>query len=221
MPTEDLVQPTMGQCAITGKMVPEDELVTIHGQRVCAEGKAILLERLKAGETLPGELERPTIIRRFGCIVLDGIILAVPSFFIGMVFSVGTFATGPGRSQDQAVAMFVIISFVTQTLQLLYFGLLHGSRGQTVGKMAGGIIVVNRDGSPISMGSAFARSFAYTGIGYLNVIAILVQSPAFVLVAGGLVAVYGLANVLFALLDRNQQRSLHDRLADTRVVMKP
>jgi len=55
MATELSAPPGMGRCEVTGQVVPEDELVLIHGQRVCAEGKAILLERLKAGEAMPGE----------------------------------------------------------------------------------------------------------------------------------------------------------------------
>jgi len=39
----------MGKCSVTGKSYPEDELVTFQGQLVSAEGKQILLDRLRIG----------------------------------------------------------------------------------------------------------------------------------------------------------------------------
>ena len=36
----------MVQCQMTGRMVPADEVVTIQGYTVGAEGKQILLEKL-------------------------------------------------------------------------------------------------------------------------------------------------------------------------------
>ncbi len=149
----------MGQCAVTGSIVPEDELVTIQGQRVCAEGKAILLEHLRAGVALPGELERPTVLRRFGCIFVDGIIMGVAGAIIG---GVAGGAMGVGGTRVGGIAFVATISLLTNTFTLLYFALMHGSRGQTVGKMAGKLVVVNLDGSPIGMRTAFARALAYS-----------------------------------------------------------
>lgn len=37
-------------CEVTGKIVPEDELVRFQGKRVCMEGKQILLDRIMRGE---------------------------------------------------------------------------------------------------------------------------------------------------------------------------
>jgi uncharacterized RDD family membrane protein YckC len=204
----------MGQCAVTGKMVPEDELVTIQGKCVCAEGKAILLERLRAGETMPGELERPTVLRRFGCSFLDGLILGVPSALIGAAVGFGAMAGGSGE-----VGVVVLVTAVLQTAYIAYFTLMHGSRGQSVGKIAGKLIVVNLDGSPITMGTAFTRALAYHGPGYLNAVALLLSAEA-AGITNISVSGYLLANVLFALFDRGQQRALHDRIAGTRVVVK-
>jgi hypothetical protein len=58
MTTDPMIPPGMGRCEVTGKLVPEDELVELNGQRVCAEGKAILLERLTSGESA-GENDAP------------------------------------------------------------------------------------------------------------------------------------------------------------------
>ena len=40
----------MVQCAITGQWVPDDEIITLQGHRVCADGKLELLERLRSGQ---------------------------------------------------------------------------------------------------------------------------------------------------------------------------
>lgn len=211
MSTEDVTQaPALGQCSITGKMVPEDELVTIQGHRVCAEGKAILLERLKSGEALPGEREKPTVLRRFGCILLDGLIIGVPFAIINAIVG-----NGPG-----SYVVVGLVALVSTTVQIVYFGQMHGSGGQTLGKKAGKLVVVNLDGTPVTPGTAYTRALAYAGPGYLSGVAALAGIPVLVAVAGLIVGVWGLCNTLFALFDRNMQRALHDRIAGTRVVEK-
>ncbi len=207
-------QPGMAQCSVTGKFVPEDELVTIQGQRVCAEGKAILLERLKSGETMPGELEKPTVIRRFGSIFLDGLLIGVPSAIASGVLAAGT-------PEDQLPVTLGIVTLVSTAVAVLYFGAMHASRGQTVGKMAGKIVVVNNsDGSKISAGTAYIRALAYSGPSFITGLAYFTNNDSALLIANGFVSIYGIANILFALFDRSRQRSLHDRIAGTRVVNK-
>ena len=95
---------------------------------------------------------------------------------------------------------------------------MHAARGQTVGKIAGKLRVVNLDGSPITSGQAYIRAIAYVGIGYLSAAAIMLRLPTFIMVASVVAGIYGLANLLFALFDFNQQRALHDRIAGTRVI---
>jgi uncharacterized RDD family membrane protein YckC len=202
----------MGQCAMTGKMVPEDELVEIQGQRVCAEGKAILMARLASGEALPGEADHPTVLRRFGCIFLDAIIVGIP---IGIASAVGAATT---RADPIVTGM---ISIAGVGLQVAYFGAMHGNGGQTLGKKAGHELVVNLDGSPITPSTAFIRALAYCGPGILSGISILTGNPAVTIAAGLIVGGWGLANILCALFDSKMQRSLHDRIAGTRVIMKP
>ena len=206
----DSNQPRMAQCSITGKMVPEDELVTIQGQQVCAEGKAILLERLKSGEALPGEKEKPTALRRFSCIFVDGLILGVPFAVINAVIG-----HTPGAYFDLG-----LVAILSTSIQIIYFGQMHASGGQTLGKKAGKLVVVNLDGSPISGGTAYLRAAAYAGPNYLSAIALLVGAQPLVGLAGLLVGVWGISDVIFALVDRTRQRSLHDRIAGTRVVEK-
>ncbi len=211
----EVIPPGLGRCDVTGKLVPEDELVEINGQRVCAEGKAILLERLQAGEGLPGEAERPTVIRRFGCILLDGIILAVPSFLVTMVGGFVAASMGAGEPSNIVTGGAQIFAVAISTV---YFTLMHGTGGRTVGKMAGKLRVVRIDGQPMDMRTAFVRAMAYQGIQVLSGLLMMIHPIAGA--AGSIiVGIYGLANVITALVDSHQQRAIHDRIAGTRVIM--
>jgi uncharacterized RDD family membrane protein YckC len=208
----------MGRCQVTGKIVPEDELVEINGQRVCAEGKAILLERLQAGEVLPGEGERPGVLRRFGCSFLDGIILAVPSLGIGIV--AGLMAAGAGA----AGASGELSNIVTGLAQILavaigvaYFTFMHGTYGRSLGKMAGKLRVVRMDGQPMDMKTAFIRAMAYQGIQVLTGVLVMIH-PTIGAVGSILFYIYAMVNVVVALMDRHMQRAIHDRIAGTRVI---
>jgi uncharacterized RDD family membrane protein YckC len=200
----------MAQCTVTGKMVPEDELVAIQGHRVCAEGKAILLDRLKSGESLPDERVKPSVWRRFCCIFVDGLIIGVPFAILSAIVN---------RGHDGYVIA-GSISLLTTVVQIVYFGQMHASSGQTVGKKAGKLVVVNVDGSPITTGTAYVRALAYCGPGLLSGLATLAGIPALLVGATLVVSAWGLIDVIMALVDRQMQRSLHDRIAGTRVVEK-
>ena len=200
--------PQLAPCSVTGKMVPEDELVTFQGQRVCAEGKAILLERLQAGEGLPGEFKRPTVLRRFGCIFLDGLIVVLP-----LAILTGIVAGTSGSMQIGGA-----ISLLAVCVEIVYFGQMHASGGQTVGKKAGKLKVVNLDGSAISTKTAYVRAVAYIGPGALTALATIAGSVPLIGIANGVVGLYALANTLAALFDSKRQRALHDHIAGTRVI---
>jgi len=199
---------------MTGQVVPEDELVLLNGKRVCAEGKAILLEQMKAGEA-PGETERPSDIRRFGCMILDNIILGVPFLILNFAV-VGVAAAGSTAGVDlTAGAIQLINSFVA----VAYFTLMHGTRSQTLGKMAGKLKVVRMDGLPMDMTTAFIRALAYTGINLIPAILIFFSLSAIVTIGiNGMIVIYAFVNAIMALVDRANQRTLHDRIAGTRVV---
>jgi uncharacterized RDD family membrane protein YckC len=212
------VPPGMGRCEVTGKIVPADELVVLGGQTVCAEGKAILLERMKAGEAMPGEAERPTVLRRFGCMLLDGLILWVPAAIVGVV----TGALGAGGAAASMTSAMIVIGLgqlLIVAIYVGYFGIMHGTRAQTVGKMAGSLKVVRLDGKPMDMQTGFIRAIAYQGPSVIPAIAIMIGNPIIQMAASIAVSVYALANLLVALFDRHQQRAIHDRIAGTRVIL--
>ena len=200
----------MAQCSVTGKFVPEDELVTIQGQRVCAEGKAILLDRLRSGEAMPGELEKPTVLRRFGAIFLDGLIFTIPFAILGAIL---------GASGNLAILESGVLTLASTAASVLYLGALHARDGQTLGKKAAKLRVVNNsDGSAITTGTAFSRALLYAGPSFVSGFMEMTRNEGAILIAAALVGVWGIANVLFALFDRDRQRALHDRIVGTRVI---
>lgn len=210
-----------GRCEITGKVVPEDELVTLNGQRVCAEGKQILLERLKAGEAVPGELERPSVLLRFACWFIDGIIVAVPSLIIYVLALLGFGVAMTAGATAEPTLFMGITSVAVQCLAICYFGLMHGLRGQTLGKMAGKIKVVRMDDRPMDLKTGFIRALAYDGPSVLVGIAVIARALTLVQGINIVVGLYVIVNAVAALVDRNTQRAIHDRIAGTRVVKIP
>ncbi|MFA9479886.1 RDD family protein [Phycisphaerales bacterium AB-hyl4] len=231
---EELAQPaaepgTFVRCDVTGEELPIDETVVLHGYRVGPAGKQTLMQRMEAGEALPGELVRPTVLRRFGCMFVDGIlmyivaiVIMIPVFVMAGLGMADIFTDeyqNPGEIIITGVA-----TLLTTTAGVLYFTLMHGYYGQSVGKMAGRVKLVNEDGNPISMKQAFWRAMIYTGINYLPALAMLAAMVhAMVAEAASMalnlaVAAFFIVNVIFALLDRQQQRAVHDRLTGTRVV---
>lgn len=212
------------KCDVTGKIVPEDETVVISGKRVCAEGKQILLERLRSGQLMPGELEKPSVGRRFLGSLVDNIIMGAAGGIIG---GVGGLAIGSlSLSATMAASAQSSLQALAGVMALVYFGAMHASRGQTVGKIACKMKVVKQDGSPIDSGIAFRRSLFYAGPqviasigGALAVMAAGMAGAVVIMILSGAVMAYGLANVISALVDSDQQRALHDRLAGTRVIV--
>ena len=215
--------PAMAQCSVTGTWHPQDELVSFQGQLVSAAGKQILLDRLATGADAPGERTRPTVMRRFGCIFADSLLLEIvryallPAFGLPLVQPIGP-------EQLKQVWPQALIAVMLAVVVILYFGLMHGLKGRSLGKMAGKLRVVNLDGSPISMGKAFARAVAYGAGGLLMTVGLILfavtHSKPLMYGAIALGSVWGLTDSICALVDSRRQRSLHDLICDTRVVQE-
>jgi uncharacterized RDD family membrane protein YckC len=216
----------MAQCSITKKWFPEDELVTFQGQIVSAEGKQILLDRLHTGVEASDEFVRPTVWRRFGCIFLDGIVLAVPIMFFE--FAVMSLAISDfGRAIQSATTaqrigigydIMAIAYLALGIIEIAYFSVLHGWKGRTVGKMAGNLKVINMDGANVSWKKATARAFAYVGCIFIYPIAALFGNALTLGIAALLVAAWALTDIILGLVDTQFQRTLHDRICGTRVI---
>ena len=215
--------PGMVQCDITGQWVPEHETITLQGYRVGADGKVELLERLRSGQLAPGELEPPGIFRRLVCLMVDGFILNVVSTILFVLATgrtlLGVAAGGTGMAAFKYALL--VAELATGIVALAYYTLGHGLRGQTLGKMAGSTKVVNRDGSDISMTTAFLRALYYYGpVTVLGVIgAVLVAADLLPASIGPLAYLYILTSAVMAAVDSGQQLAIHDRLAGTRVIL--
>ena len=220
----------VAQCTVTGTWHPTDDLVNFQGQLVCAEGKQILLDRIMAGESPTLMAGRPSVLRRFGCIFMDYLLVVLPIVIFQIIMELEFFKphanlTLQEKFRHNAIfpGIFGPIIFI---IMLCYFAILHSRYGKSVGKMAGHLRVINLNGSPISRRTAWIRSLAFVWTHLANGMIILIS--IFVLphrIAAICIAMTGLltlswlmAEVISALTDVQMQRTLHDRIAGTRVI---
>ena len=116
----------------------------------------------------------------------------------------------------------IIVAIIGLAVAILYFGLLHGWKGQSLGKMVGNMRVINMDGTPISKRKAFARALAYMFgsalMALAMIIGVLAKDMTFLAVGVALGYIWVLADYILALVDTRMQRSLHDRICGTRVI---
>jgi uncharacterized RDD family membrane protein YckC len=249
-------------CEVTGRVLPADLLVQFQGKWVGPEGKQILLERMQSGEPIEGTgLQRPGFWRRFGCIVVDWLIIWAVDIVISMIMGIlmltylGDRTFGSGGSGAAPVVrplpmtgwylvLSICMTILSYGLLIMYFAYFHYRWGQTIGKRVGRIKVVSMDGSPITFGCALKRSVLYL-IPVLVFLVINIYGWFWGLVLikpGGSPMTktnefmqFGIVSlVVFAasfawwitdrivlLADPRMQRSLHDRLAGTRVIRLP
>lgn len=107
-------------------------------------------------ETIDGKVDAKTVVsfwRRWGAYVIDASFLLAPvSLFTSMMFSRQLFSIGNYS---------IIFGFI---LFLLYFGIMNSkiTKGQTLGKMALQVKVVDKDGNSLSVSKSFLRAFIFT-----------------------------------------------------------
>lgn len=89
--------------------------------------------------------EQDVILPRVGAFIIDHVVSFVVAVAIGLVFGLATGSSG-------AIYLGVLIGVFG------YFIVLEGLTGQTLGKMAFGVIVVKSDGSAIGFGDAAIRN---------------------------------------------------------------
>jgi len=209
--------PEMVTCEVTGDAVPADETVTLHGKRVGARGKQILIERLETGQKIDDRPEAPSFGQRFGASFLDGIIVALFSGALGLA---GGLLLAQSQSSLDAVRFGAIFQLIGVAIGVAYFTFQHAANGQTVGKRVAKTRAVMLDGSPMWMGSAFVRALAFTGVQALMPLLLLIGGVGIAAAAGIVnivVVVYLLANAI-TVLASSDKRALHDMIAGTRVI---
>lgn len=200
------------QCDITGRWLPESETIVLDGFRVGAEGKAELLERLRTGRAMPGQVDRPSLLRRFACTLVDYVIM-----WVLLNVSMAALAAVLVGSE-----WFV---FLAVLVMMAYVGFMHGAFGRTLGKMLGRTRVVKLDSSPIDMQTAMLRMLyllAPIPLGTLVfIIGTKMINPVLIFVGVSIISLggfYALVSAIVAALDGEKQRAIHDLLAGTRVI---
>ncbi len=183
-------------CSECGKMFSPDDVIRYGDRAVCAACKPAFTQKLKEGATTDvGTMDYASFWTRFAAKFLDGIIMQVVNFVLGMVIGLAMAATA--KSPEGQAAMLVVIYVVSFLLDIAYKAFFIGAFGATPGKMAVKIKVVNPDGSRVSYPKAIGRALAE----YLS-------------------AVICLIGYIMAAFDE-EKRSLHDRICSTRVVRNP
>jgi uncharacterized RDD family membrane protein YckC len=132
---------------------------------------------------------------RFVAYVIDAIVLIVAGSIVSGIFFGSLFSSFQGEFTDINWAMYSMANFVNVAMGWLYFSLLESSDKQaTLGKMAVGVKVVDRNGQQVSFARATGRYFSK--------------------ILSGLIFLIGF---IMAGFDSRKQ-ALHDKIADTFVV---
>ena len=175
-------------CSRCGAEFCTDCLVDMQGVPYCATCKAEQLLDIRSGvdRTL---LDYASIGRRFLAQILDGFILAIPMMFIAFVM-VGVMAV----TKNMNPGLFNLWYLFPASIGIVYNALMLISRGQTVGKIALKIKVVNADGTDITKGQAWGREVTRALLNFLYIVDYI---PVFF---------------------TNERTTLHDMAARTRVV---
>lgn len=89
--------------------------------------------------------------QRFANYLVDQIIMVVAAIGIDLFRSVNTFGESSGAFDFAGI-------FIGWIIALVYYTLMEGSTGKTVGKYVTGTRALTDDGEPLDMGKAFVRS---------------------------------------------------------------
>ncbi|MBN2688754.1 MAG: RDD family protein [Deltaproteobacteria bacterium] len=134
--------------------------------------------------------------RRSVAFMIDKCILFVISI---LLMASGSFITGASIPLDPdeiaaAGPIFMAYYGTMIVLNIVYFTYFHGATGQTPGKMALGLKVIQQTGAPMTFGVAFLRSIGY--------------------IISGLILDLGFAWIAFD----GRKRGWHDMIASTYVI---
>jgi uncharacterized RDD family membrane protein YckC len=182
-------------CAVSGRMMPKAEMVRFGDIYVAPEHRDTYLQRMREGATEHTALKYGSIGSRFVAQIIDGILMYVvqSAVNVAMMGSM-TQTVDPEDPLAAFGAMFFVAMLVNLLIGAAYEAIMVAKKGATLGKMALGLKVVRPDGSPVSMGQAIGRHFARI-------------PSSMILMIGYLMAFWD-----------DERRSLHDRMAGTRVI---
>jgi len=136
--------------------------------------------------------------------IADGLVLAVPTIIIVFAYffilGKGSFPTAEQFKSLENIKSVILLQVILFGIFLSYFTYFVGKKGQTPGKKAMGLKVVNSNGEVIGYKRAFLRYFFFVVYQLGNI--------------GGVIFVI---SFIMAAIDK-QKRTLHDRICKTFVV---
>jgi uncharacterized RDD family membrane protein YckC len=148
--------------------------------------------------------------RRIFALLIDGLILAVPGYILGLI------------AFEQLVALGGWGKVVGFFISMLYFGIQNSlvCKGQTIGKRICKIMVVNKRGEFLSLPKSFIRIIVLDIGFFLNGAMIpdnLMNSPFMILIS---ILVFGFmfSIIYLYIFNRTTRQSLHDLLVGSYVV---
>jgi len=183
-------------CAQCGGIFPRESTIQYGSSYVCAACKPTFVQKLKEGVPTGSEsLTYAGFWIRFCAKFVDGLVLLVIVIPLFVVVGVTAFR-GMSSQRPNVLGPLVNLGaqFVITGAMVAYTTFFHGKWGATLGKMACGLKVVTPEGTPISYARSFGRSMAE--------------------ILSGLICYIG---YIIAGFD-SQKRSLHDHIANTRVI---
>jgi len=186
-------------CAECRTFFPVDEMIRHGNIFVCANCKPRFMQKLAEGASVPGVVRYAGFWRRFLAAVLDGLLVGIVNFIIQMAILLPAFSlTEIADPVNSGVNVSVVLLLYAIQLgtAFTYETVLIWKYGATVGKMACRVEIVSAEGRPISYGLSVGRYFAK-------------MLSAFTLGIGYIIAAFD-----------EEKRSLHDRLCNTRAIMK-
>jgi uncharacterized RDD family membrane protein YckC len=177
------------RCARCGTPYCPDCTVDIQGRPYCATCKTEQLLDVRSGVDM-SQLDLASPWKRFGAIIIDGLLINMPLYAI-MMFYVFSSA----QSGDEPHPLISFAGIPLMFVQFIYEGLMLSMKdGQTVGKMAAKVKVVRPDGTSITTGQAWGRAAMKMVLGCLWIVDYI---PAFF---------------------TQEKTTVHDMVAGTRVV---
>jgi len=186
-------------CVQCNRMVPREETIQYGTAYVCASCKPTFVQKLKEGAVTPtylGAMDYAGFWIRLGAKIIDNLVMMVVLGIPAIILMIPAIRNaGPGRPPGFLLGFQVSVQLVFFLLIVAYNTIMQGKYGATLGKLACGLKVVQPDGAPISYGRAFGRAWAE------------ILSGPFTCDIGYIIAAFD-----------SQKRSLHDHIANTRVI---
>jgi uncharacterized RDD family membrane protein YckC len=187
-------------CAECGGVFNIEETIAYGNARVCARCKPVFIQKIAEGAKLKtNEMVFAGFWTRFLAVFIDGLILFVVNMItngIGVAIF-GTAARNQAAGEPTAFIIFqVVIGLVNLSVGVGYETVMIGKYGATLGKMAMKIRVVTAEGEKVSYLRSLGRYFAK-------------MLSAITLSIGYLMAAFD-----------DEKRALHDRICNTRVIVK-